>query len=90
MYIGLILSQKDGTSGSVNAPNMEGTNASSMIVGRPIISHHFSLPLKRRMQNDVIPIRTSIAVKGDAVRVRMNVRIAIPIRNISHPERPSR
>ena len=89
MYIGLILSQKDGTSGSVNAPNMEGTNASNMIVGRPIISHHLSLPLKRNMQNDVIPASTRMAVNGDAVRVRMNVRMAMPIRNINHPDRPS-
>ena len=32
---------------------------------------------------------TSIATKGEAVKVRINERIAIPARNISHPESPS-
>ena len=54
-----------------------------------MISHHLNLPEYRQMHRDDTPASTRTAVKGDAVRVRMNRSMAIPTMNISHPERPS-
>ena len=36
-----------------------------------------------------MPIRTIMAVYGEAVRVRTNIRMAIPIAAIHQPEKPS-
>ena len=41
------------------------------------------------MHRDATDITTRIATYGDAVRVRINESMAIPTRNMSHPESPS-
>ena len=66
-----------------------GTKAMRVMSGTPMISHHLILPEYRHMHREPTPAITRIATKGEAVRVRMNSRIAIPAMNISHPDRPS-
>ena len=70
-------------------PRMLGTNAIRTIAGTPISSHHLNLPEYRHMHIEPTPAITRMAVNGDAVRVRMNSRIAIPTIKMSHPDRPS-
>ena len=69
--------------------NMSGRKAKRTISGTHMISHHLNLPEYRQMHNEATETNTRQAVNGDAVRVRMNSRIAIPMMKISHPESPS-
>ena len=74
----------------VSSSISEGRNAKKTIAGTTRMSHHLNRPEYRNMHNVATPTRTSRATYGEAVRVRMNSRMAIPIMNISQPESPSR
>ena len=99
-YRGLILDMKPASSitaspASVNSPTgerasrIEGIKAKRTIAGTHIINHQMKRPEYRHIHNDAMLIRTRHATNGDAVNVRINKRMASPIRAISHPDSPS-